>query len=266
MERISISRAAQLFGVSRRTIERWVSDGRLLAIPSPHDARHRLIESQAVESLVDNMPKRTASHRESGVTDQSKLTEVLRLASEQEVAAQYHHAVDTILMRVYGRHQRLISYLHPDIHAELTLDELHKGPLGRDLQSLAAYALSRTHEPGNVILLVIDLVLQSLFSPAAAESFTIPRSFWDTDLGRMISRAKLRALRPDDLVSVDDAERMLGVTTPTVYRWMDDRTLGWVRDDANGRTWVVRRDVENLKRVATELLARQAHIERALAS
>jgi hypothetical protein len=45
------------------------------------------------------------------------------------------------------------------------------------------------------------------------------------------------------------------VTRPTIYRWMDDRTLNYVRDDMSGRTFVVRRDIDNLKRVAAELSA-----------
>jgi hypothetical protein len=36
---------------------------------------------------------------------------------------------------------------------------------------------------------------------------------------------------------------------------MDDRTLNYGRDDMSGRTFVVRRDIDNLKRVAAELSA-----------
>jgi hypothetical protein len=39
---------------------------------------------------------------------------------------------------------------------------------------------------------------------------------------------------------------------------MDDRTLNYVRDDMSGRTFVVRRDIENLKNVARELEAQQS--------
>jgi hypothetical protein len=47
---------------------------------------------------------------------------------------------------------------------------------------------------------------------------------------------------------------------------MDDRTLNYVRDDMSGRTFVVRRDVDNLKRVAQEVAEQQAALERARAS
>jgi len=76
----------------------------------------------------------------------------------------------------------------------------------------------------------------------------VPRSFWETDLGRMISMAKFRAYEPTELVSIGSAAQQLGVTRPTIYRWMDDRTLGYVRDEMSGRTFVVRADVENLRR------------------
>lgn len=266
MNRISIREAAQRFGVSRRTVERWIRDGRLTSIPSLRDARRRLVDPVAVQCLVDEMSKRTTKRTVLGGDDERAPTNEDQFASERALATRYHQAIDAMLMRFYGQHQRLISRLHPDAHVELSLEELRKGPLGHDLGRLAAYALGRVHDPSNLVLAAVESVLQALFWPAAAEDITIPRSFWDTDLGKMLNRAKLRAYRPNDLISVDDAAKLFGVTTPTVYRWMDDRTLGWVRDDVNGRTWVVRRDADNLKRVATELAARQVLMERALAS
>ena len=98
----------------------------------------------------------------------------------------------------------------------------------------------------------IDSVLQLLFWPAAAEDYSVPRTFWDTDLGRMLALAKYRAYEPTELVSIGNAAQQLGVTRPTIYRWMDDRTLNYVRDDMSGRTFVVRRDIDHLKRVAQE--------------
>jgi ABC-type ATPase with predicted acetyltransferase domain len=48
------------------------------------------------------------------------------------------------------------------------------------------------------------------------------------------------------------------VTRPTIYRWMDERTLNYVVDDMTGRTFVVRRDIENLRRVAEEFIGEDA--------
>ena len=101
----------------------------------------------------------------------------------------------------------------------------------------------------------IDSVLQILFWPVAADDYTVPRTFWDTELGRMLALAKYRAYDPTELVSIGSAAQQLGVTRPTIYRWMDDRTLNYVRDDMSGRTFVVRRDIDNLKKVAAELSA-----------
>jgi excisionase family DNA binding protein len=55
-------------------------------------------------------------------------------------------------------------------------------------------------------------------------------------------------------VSIGSAAQQLGVTRPTIYRWMDERTLNYVVDDMTGRTFVVRRDIDNLKRVAEEFI------------
>ncbi len=85
----------------------------------------------------------------------------------------------------------------------------------------------------------------------------MPRSFWEQPLGKMLSLAKLRSYEPTELISIGQAANVLKVTRPTIYRWMDDRTLNYVRDDMSGRTFVVRRDIDNLKWVALELGAQE---------
>src|SRR5688572_16250486 len=60
MTRISISQAAAQFGVSRRTVERWIRDGRLTAIPNAKDGRQRLVDPDTVQLLIGQMPKRRA--------------------------------------------------------------------------------------------------------------------------------------------------------------------------------------------------------------
>ncbi|HEX3721265.1 MAG TPA: excisionase family DNA-binding protein, partial [Nitrolancea sp.] len=128
-----------------------------------------------------------------------------------------------------------------------SIEQLRSGPLGRDLSRLAALARGEVREAKGRVVEAIDSVQQILFWPPGAEDYTVPRSFWETDLGRMISMAKFRAYEPADLVSIGNAAQQLGVTRPTIYRWMDDRTLGYVRDEMSGRTFVVRQDVENLR-------------------
>jgi excisionase family DNA binding protein len=168
----------------------------------------------------------------------------------------FQAAIDNALQLVYSQHHRLISQLHPDSFRELTLAELRAGPLGQDLERLAALARDEVRNPPkDLVLSTIESVLQILFWPAAAEDYTVPRSFWETDLGRMLALAKFRAYDRTELVSIGHAAQQLGVTRPTIYRWMDDRTLNYVRDDMTGRTFVVRRDIDNLKKVAAELAA-----------
>ncbi len=166
---------------------------------------------------------------------------------------EYQAAIDDALQLVYSQHHRLIMQLHPGSFRELTLVELREGPLGRDLRKLAAVARNEESQPKELVLAAIDSVLQVLFWPAAADDYTVPRSFWDTDLGKMLALAKYLAYDRAELVSIGSAAQQLGVTRPTIYRWMDDRTLNYVRDDMSGRTFVVRRDIDNLKQVASNL-------------
>ena len=159
----------------------------------------------------------------------------------------YQETIENALRLVYTQHHRLMSRLHPASVESLSIEELREGPLGRDLGRLAALARGEVREAKGRVLEAIDSVLQILFWPPYADDYTVPRSFWETDLGRMVSMAKFRAYEPAELVSIGNAAQQLGVTRPTIYRWMDDRTLGYVRDEMSGRTFVVREDVESLR-------------------
>lgn len=164
----------------------------------------------------------------------------------------YQEVMDNALQLVYSHHHRLVTQLYPESFQPLTLDQLRSGPLGQDLRRLARLARGQSRESKELVLEAIDSVLQLLFWPAAADDYSVPRAFWDTDLGRMLALAKYRSYETNELVSIGNAAQQLGVTRPTIYRWMDDRSLSYVRDDMSGRTFVVRRDIENMKRVSTE--------------
>ena len=165
----------------------------------------------------------------------------------------YQEVMDNALQLVYSHHHRLVSQLLPDAFRSLSLEQLRNGPLGQDLLRLARLARGQIREPKELVLEAIESVLQLLFWSAAADDYSVPRSFWDTDLGRMLALAKYRAYEPSELVSIGNAAQQLGVTRPTIYRWMDERSLDYVRDEMSGRTFVVRRDIENRKRVESEL-------------
>lgn len=166
----------------------------------------------------------------------------------------YGKVIDNALWLVYGQHQRLIQQLYSDRAAcrELTIDELRHGQLGQDLHRLAKLARGEAREPKEQVLTAIDSVVQLLFWPIAAEDYSVPRSFWDTALGKMLALAKFRSFEPHELVSIGTAAQQLNVTRPTIYRWMDERTLNYVRDDMSGRTYVVRHDIDLRKRVPPE--------------
>jgi excisionase family DNA binding protein len=68
----------------------------------------------------------------------------------------------------------------------------------------------------------------------------------------MMALAKYRAYEPHKLVSIIVAADTLSVTRPTIYRWMDDRRLNYVKDEISGRTFIVRRDIENWNAMETD--------------
>jgi excisionase family DNA binding protein len=154
--------------------------------------------------------------------------------------------IDEALKVVYASHHRLVSSVFPGAQHPLNIKELRRGRLGRDLQAFAELAYGNRKEPKDQVNERVASVLQLLFWAPMAEDYQIPRSFWETELGRMISTAKYRAHEPSELVSVGQAAMRLRVTRPTVFRWMDEGHLNYVRDEQIGRTFVVLEDVEAL--------------------
>ncbi len=169
------------------------------------------------------------------------------LTGPEPPAKEYQAIIDEALQLVYSQHYRIISRLYPAAMTRISLEQLREGPLGEDLSRLAQIATGTLRAGREEVLGAIDSVLQLLFWPVGAESFTVPRSFWEQPLGKMLSLAKLRSFEPNDLISIGQAANHLNVTRPTIYRWMDDKSLDYVRDDMSGRTFVVREDVEAMK-------------------
>lgn len=163
------------------------------------------------------------------------------------VSEEYREIVDEALQLVYSQHHRISSRLYPSATPRVAVERLREGPLGEDLLRLAQIAGGAMRASREEVLGAIDSVLQLLFWPVAAETYTVPRSFWEQPLGKMLSLAKLRSFEPSDLVSIGHAAHLLNVTRPTIYRWMDDKSLDYVRDDMSGRTFVVRQDVEAMR-------------------
>ncbi len=163
------------------------------------------------------------------------------------VTDEYRGIVDEALQLVYSQHHRVISRLYPAAMTRVSVDQLREGPLGEDLSRLAHIACGAMRAGREEVLGAIDAVLQLLFWPVGSDTYTVPRSFWEQPLGKMLSLAKLRSFEPSDLVSIGNAANILNVTRPTIYRWMDDKSLDYVRDDMSGRTFVVRQDVEAMK-------------------
>jgi excisionase family DNA binding protein len=160
--------------------------------------------------------------------------------------------IDETLALVYSQCLRLTGALAPGAFGPLPLAELRASPLGGDLRRLAAVAAGERDEPADEVLSAVEATLGLLFWPTAADDYTIPRAFWETALGRVLARAKLRALATQGLVEVGEAAARLGVTRPTVWRWLDDGVLDGVRDETTGWTLVPERAIARMERVAAE--------------
>lgn len=227
---LKIDEAAKLAGVSRRTIQRWISTGKLSTEVFPRDRRLKLVRLEEVVSVAQKSPTRRKKRASQPVSTTADV---------------YSEVIDEVLRIVYAHTHRFELKLFGD-DRPLNLEALRAGPLGRDLRKLAALARGDVREEREIVLERIETVLQLLFWPPMADDYTVPRTFWDTPIGRIMSMAKYRAFEPSDLTSIGRAAERLAVNVATIYRWMDERHLGYVRDESAGRTFVVKQDVDRL--------------------
>jgi excisionase family DNA binding protein len=252
---VSIAEAAGTVDVSRRTIERWLRDGRLVSRESGADRRLRLVRLADASRLAATSARgrhgRPPKTPPAGLNDPVAALQV----DERGALPPYDQdVVDELLQVVYRHHHFLASGLFPTAFRPLVLRDLRGGPLGQNLSYLARYARGEVGAPGGRIRAGVESVLQLLLWPAAADDYHVPPAFWDTSAGRMLMAARYRSYPRDELISVAGAAERLGVGRATIFRWMDDRTLDYVRDDLSGRIFVARRDVENALRRAKELV------------
>jgi hypothetical protein len=162
-------------------------------------------------------------------------------------------AIDQALQLVYTENRRMADLLGLGLAFTPRLADLRESSLGVDLRRLAAYGLGETNEAPDDVLTAVESTLQVLFWPTAATDYEVPAPFWRTLLGRMLARAKRRALAVEGLIGIAAAARMLGVDEATVERWTAERLLESVPTAAGGRMLVGRRSVERLLAVAAEL-------------
>ena len=163
--------------------------------------------------------------------------------------------IDQTLTTVFSESRRLGERIGVQDNAVASIEQLRAGLLGRDLVRLALVADGQVHESQELVLEAIDTVLQLLFWPAGAVDYTVPRAFWESDLGRLLSRAKFRACPVSDLVGIGVAAEQLGVSRPTVYRWMENRMLDYVYDEISGRMYVLRRGIDQYQLVIEQVPA-----------
>ncbi len=159
-------------------------------------------------------------------------------------SAVVQETIDSTLRVVYSQLHRYSIKLFGKGPDTVSVESLREGPLGKDLFHLARISRGEIHANQEEVFRAVNSVLELLFWPAGEDDYQVPRSFWEEPLGKMLSQAKLRAVDPSELMSIGNAAQVLGVTRPTVYRWMDDRTLNYVRDEMSGRTFVFRQDVD----------------------
>jgi excisionase family DNA binding protein len=196
---------------------------------------YQLVQAKHAAGVLvrDPLPRHPAEEEGSGVLQ------------NDGVSAETLEIIDKALRLLHSQSIRYARSLGSS-SSVVSMTDLRHSPVGADLTFLGRLAEGTERSDQETVFRKIDTVLNLLFWSPAMDTYEVPRSFWDAPLGKMLSQAKLRAINPGDLLSIGSAAEQLGVTRPAIYRWMDDGTLRFVHDNASGRYFVLRGDVEQL--------------------
>ncbi len=127
------------------------------------------------------------------------------------------------------------------------MTELRRSPIGTDLLFLGRVANGEEHTDLQQVFQKVDAILELLFRLPGEDQYLVPRSFWEEPLGKLLSQAKLHTVDASELMTIGNAASQLGVSRPTIYRWMEDGTLDSFHDAANGRVYVRRQSIEAMQ-------------------
>lgn len=195
------------------------------------DEVHRVIENRNAAKVTSPVSKPSISSPET--------------PPEQEVNP-FQEIIDKTLRLVYSQEYRYFLKMFGRSPEGPSVDDLRHGPLGRDLAWLARIAVDKEDAPATDVYRAVNSVLELLFWPAGEDMYEVPPSFWSEPLGKMLSQAKFRATDPADLMSISNAAKLLDVSLPRIYRWILEGVFQSITDGVEGRTYVLRSDVEEL--------------------
>jgi hypothetical protein len=184
---------------------------------------------------------------------QDQIQPTLSMTEAPPIPDQYH---DTILqfLRQYWEGRRWEMQESFGFHLPpLTNEQLLLTPLAYNLAEIAqAAAGNMADDPQNIARAVvyetIQGLMEDLYAPRGLGAvYRPPESFYNTPLGRMVSRAYLW-LKRDELITLAEAAEMRGVSIPAMSQAVKDgRLTRYVDPNAGsrqGHTLVSRAEVE----------------------
>jgi hypothetical protein len=170
---------------------------------------------------------------------------------------EYEPVIDQTLRLIHSQLHRFHRHLTGTAPDAVSLEQLRSGPLGKDLQRLASIARGEEQVPADQVFQSVRAILDLLFWPAGADVYEVQHPFWTEPLGKMLSQAKWRSVDHAELMSIGAAAEQIGVTRPTIYRWMYAGAVESVRDDTSDRFYVLRRDINTILAEETRTIEEQ---------
>jgi hypothetical protein len=171
---------------------------------------------------------------------------------------QYKETIERFILDYFNQRRRELEGAFPGIIQipSVERERLFNSELAADLALIASAAAGelKLSDLDEVfifeIVLVIQDLMERLFSDPLTYRYNIPERFWTTPLGKMVAKARLR-LSKDELIPIKEAAELLGVSVQAISRAVKNgRLTRYVDPDAperQGRTLVSRREVEAMK-------------------
>lgn len=127
-----------------------------------------------------------------------------------------------------------------------TPEELRQGPLGQALSLLADVAEGESTTSRGEIYETWQHVHERLFAPPFANAYAIPEGFYSTTLGEMLQAARGRTFDEQELYTVIEAARELGLHVMYLYQLIQRNKLAAI--EVKGKKMISASEVARMKK------------------
>src|SRR5450755_3259404 len=137
--------------------------------------------------------------------------------------------VDTILLAVAGRHFEMTRDIAPSefptLQKRWPIETLRASPFGQNLLIIAHSIEQPYLHTSEEVEQAMQRLLRMTYGDPFGDGYTVPATFHTTELGKLFQEAYRSMYRPEELLTIRQVYKELGIAKQSVYDRIEDGNL-----------------------------------------